>query len=86
MKAQPAKNNSANPSAPRRNGAKKNGSALAPDTESGVGASRASVPRELIAVRAYQIFEQEGRPEGRSVENWLRAEAELSAEISTERR
>lgn len=30
-----------------------------------------------IARRAYEIFEREGRPDGRHVEHWLRAEAEL---------
>lgn len=32
-----------------------------------------------IAKRAYAIWEQEGRPNGRSVEHWLTAERELSA-------
>jgi hypothetical protein len=32
-----------------------------------------------IARRAYAIFEQEGRPEGRELEHWLRAEAQLNA-------
>ncbi len=29
-----------------------------------------------IPERAYQIWEQEGRPEGKSLEHWLRAERE----------
>lgn len=32
-----------------------------------------------VARRAYEIFEREGRPNGRDVEHWLRAEAELSS-------
>ncbi len=31
-----------------------------------------------IAMRAYAIYEREGRPEGRDVEHWLQAETELS--------
>lgn len=34
---------------------------------------------EEIAKRAYAIWEQEGRPKGREMEHWLRAEAELKA-------
>ena len=33
--------------------------------------------REAIAARAQEIWEEEGRPEGRAEEHWLRAEAEL---------
>lgn len=36
-----------------------------------------------IARRAYAIFEQEGRPEGRDMEHWLRAEAQLAAASQT---
>ena len=31
-----------------------------------------------IARRAYAIFEQQGRPEGREMEHWLEAEAQLT--------
>jgi hypothetical protein len=34
---------------------------------------------QAVAQRAYEIFEREGRPHGRDVEHWLRAEAELSS-------
>jgi hypothetical protein len=30
--------------------------------------------------RAHEIWEREGRPEGKSEEHWFRAEAEISAE------
>lgn len=33
---------------------------------------------EDIATRAYAIWEQEGRPDGRNIEHWHRAERELS--------
>ncbi|RBP06249.1 DUF2934 family protein [Roseiarcus fermentans] len=33
-----------------------------------------------IQRRAYQIWEEEGRPQGRSLEHWTRAEQDLRAE------
>ena len=39
-----------------------------------------SFSSEEIAERAYQIFEREGRTEGRDMEHWLQAERELRAE------
>ncbi len=33
--------------------------------------------REDIAAAAHATWEQEGRPEGRDVEHWLKAETEL---------
>jgi hypothetical protein len=33
-----------------------------------------------IAKRAYAIWEKEGRPDGRAIEHWLRAEVELGAQ------
>lgn len=43
------------------------------------GASAASdgSVEERIRQRAYELFEQEGRQEGRDEEYWLRAEAEI---------
>jgi len=32
---------------------------------------------EEIAAAAYLIWEQEGRPEGRGVEHWMRAKAQI---------
>jgi hypothetical protein len=32
---------------------------------------------DRIRLRAHEIWEQEGRPEGRSHEHWLRAEREI---------
>ncbi len=43
------------------------------------------IPHEEIAGRAAQIWEQEGRPSGKDVEIWLRAEAELKQERSSEK-
>ncbi|HLP75900.1 MAG TPA: DUF2934 domain-containing protein [Candidatus Paceibacterota bacterium] len=35
---------------------------------------------EEISARAYQIFVERGCPEGRDLEHWLEAEAQLSGE------
>jgi hypothetical protein len=40
--------------------------------------------KERIRRRAYILWEQEGRPEGRADEHWLRAEAEVAGVISSE--
>jgi hypothetical protein len=40
---------------------------------------------EEIAARAYELYEQHGRVEGRAVEDWLEAKAELeAAEVAAE--
>ena len=39
---------------------------------------RQEVLRDGIARRAYEIYVQRGRENGRDVEDWLRAEKELS--------
>ncbi len=33
-----------------------------------------------ITARAHRIYEAEGRPEGKAMEHWLQAEAQLAAE------
>lgn len=38
---------------------------------------------DAIARRAYEIWEQEGRPENRDLHHWLRAEQELVAQQSS---
>lgn len=38
--------------------------------------------RDAIAARAQEIWEQEGCPDGRAEEHWLRAEAELGQRSS----
>jgi hypothetical protein len=35
---------------------------------------------QAIRGRAFEIWEQEGRPHGKQLEHWLRAEAEIDAE------
>ncbi len=36
-----------------------------------------TITYEQIAQRAYEIWEREGKPEGKEQEHWLRAEEEL---------
>jgi hypothetical protein len=50
--------------------------------EGGDGAMRQSSQIEdaEIAQRAYQIYEREGRSDGKDLEHWLQAEAELKSE------
>ena len=36
--------------------------------------------RDAIEAHAYAIWEREGRPDGKDLEHWLRAEAEVDAE------
>lgn len=36
---------------------------------------------EVIRERSYQIWLSEGRPDGKAVEHWLRAETELENEL-----
>jgi hypothetical protein len=40
-------------------------------------ARRAEVHQGLVAQRAYELYEQRGRQEGRDLEDWLNAESQL---------
>jgi len=48
--------------------------------EPGNGASASQFNSDEIAARAYQIFEREGRMDGRDMDHWLQAEQELRSE------
>ncbi len=39
---------------------------------------------DRIRCRAYELWESEGRPEGREVDHWLRAAQEVSGEVNGE--
>src|SRR3954471_3530694 len=43
---------------------------------------RNGISPEAVAARAYDIYEREGRIDGRDMDHWIRAEAELRAETS----
>jgi hypothetical protein len=45
----------------------------------GISKSYSPPTHDEIARRAYQIFVERGRPEGRDMEHWLEAEAQLVA-------
>ena len=47
-----------------------------------VATARREISPELIAARAYNIWEQEGCPQGHDVANWLLAETQLKREQS----
>lgn len=40
------------------------------------------IPEDAIKLRSYQIWQREGCPQGEAIEHWLRAKAELEAELS----
>jgi len=46
----------------------------------GAQTSDGSLSSDEIAARAYEIYEREGRSDGRDMDHWLRAETELRAE------
>ena len=45
--------------------------------------SRREINSDLIAARAYTIWEQQGRPQGNDLQNWLQAESQLKQEIQS---
>jgi hypothetical protein len=49
-------------------------------TSTEASVTQPAAPSEAdVALRAYQLYLDEGRPDGRHLEHWLRAEAELTA-------
>jgi hypothetical protein len=53
------------------------GSQKAEQSDSSIQISKADWDFERISRRAYQLYEQRGRQEGRDLEDWLGAEREL---------
>lgn len=39
-------------------------------------------PEEMIRIRAYALYEERGKEDGHDLDDWLRAEAELTAEAA----
>jgi tRNA(Ile2) C34 agmatinyltransferase TiaS len=54
-----------------------------PPAAAAVAAPRREITTELIAARAYIIWEQQGRPHGRDMANWLLAESQLKQEVQS---
>jgi hypothetical protein len=50
------------------------------------GNDRQSDLRDLIARRAYEIYEERGRCDGEDMNDWLKAEAEVKSSIMAEKR
>lgn len=50
------------------------------ENSSNTSAPHHGLTAEAISRRAYELWEQEGRPESRDLHHWLRAEKELLAE------
>jgi hypothetical protein len=46
-------------------------------------APRRQITSDLIAARAYIIWEKQGRPQGSDLANWLLAESQLKQEIQS---
>jgi H+-transporting ATPase len=44
---------------------------------------RREITSDVIALRAYNLWEQQGRPPGREMANWLLAESQLKQEIQS---
>ena len=59
------------------------GSQKAEQSDSSIQISKADWDFERISRRAYQLYEQRGRQEGRDLEDWLNAERQLVAASST---
>jgi hypothetical protein len=64
----------------RAKGGKSNGTTTraAVERPTSAAANTAAPSYEEIAARAYEIYEREGRQPGTELQNWLRAEAELT--------
>ena len=45
--------------------------------------NKQTISEEAIKARAQEYYEREGRPEGRSLEHWFRAERELRGETNS---
>jgi hypothetical protein len=56
--------------------------AAAAKTAAPAPASSREITSECIASRAYSLWEQQGRPQGRDLELWLQAEKQLKASQS----
>lgn len=58
-------------------------SAPAPKPAATAAIPTRQITPDLIAARAYTIWESQGRPDGRDLANWLTAESQLKEEIQS---
>ena len=55
-----------------------------PEVVAAISSGDGQIAKEqAVRERAYAIWEEEGRPEGRHLDHWLRAEAEINLSSST---
>lgn len=78
----PQENQNTTPIAARAETANGNGNGNSRTEQQGDGSASRELmfSNEEIAERAYQIYEREGRTDGRAMDHWLQAESELREE------
>ncbi len=73
-----SKDTMSNPATPERSAATAKASLGGTQTSHGAQATRGvEADQGRIATRAYELYEERGRQEGRAVEDWLNAERQL---------
>lgn len=74
------KNKISNPTTPGVSAGTSEGSQEDEQSDPPFQISKAGWDYERIARRAYELYEQRGRQEGRDVEDWMKAEQQLARE------
>lgn len=74
------KNKVSNPTTPGVSAGTSEGSQEDEQSDPPFQISKAGWEYERIARRAYELYEQRGRQEGRDVEDWMKAEQQLARE------
>lgn len=74
------KNKVSNPTTPGVSAGTSEGSQEDEQSDPPFQISRAGWEYERIARRAYELYEQRGRQEGRDLEDWMKAEQQLAGE------
>ena len=69
-----------NPTTPGVSGRPSKGSQEDEQSDPPFQISKAGWDYERIARRAYELYDQRGRQEGRDVEDWMKAEQQLAGE------
>jgi hypothetical protein len=74
------KNRVSNPTTPGVSAGRSEGSQEDEESDPPFQISKAGWDYERIARRAYELYEQRGRQEGRDMEDWMKAEQQLAGE------
>ena len=80
--ARPQEQNPAQVASASKTADRGNGSTGKPSEKSTESTQRMTFSSDEIAARAYQIYERDGRADGRDMDHWLQAERELREERS----